>query len=213
MGTKIDKLVSGLRADADGAKLGALRDTIISAAERNSFHRGPTAFFLRVVGGVVIVMCVAGGTAVAAQGAQPGSALYPVKRLTENAALALQLSDNGRLRVRRAIMERRFDEAARSSGENAFRSATEYRRAVQGATSDVSAAALRGDPEVVAGEVDSLNNMLDDQADRADGDTDADDQTHAILDDAYADGVIKTQDAVIDSYGSQFDAQTVGSQN
>ncbi|MDP2954041.1 MAG: DUF5666 domain-containing protein, partial [Chloroflexota bacterium] len=98
------------------AELEALRQ----ADERKSQRRA--SWFVRslawplprwaVAAASIILSIVLGGaaTAAASSGALPGDTLYPVKRATEEAGLAFQLSDKGKAALHLAYAERRSQE-------------------------------------------------------------------------------------------------------
>jgi hypothetical protein len=190
----IDKLIKGLRdEEPEVPRLAAVRDQVIAGADRLPFHRGHTRGFLQVVAVLSIITFIVGGTAIASQGAAPGDLLYPVKRFTENVFLNLQMSPDEHMRVRHRLIERRFSETTSANKPESWnRAAEEYAHAVRSASFDVSASADQFEPDVTSAHADSLNDMLDDQADAFDSDF-----GRETLDEAYADAIIRSDEATL----------------
>ncbi len=194
MNKSIDQTLRELqKGDEPIERIDAVRLKLLHDVQSRSFHRGPSPFVVQMFLLIAVFALTLGGTTAAAQHALPGDVLYSVKRISEEVMLGVQLSTEGRIRVQRTIVGRRFLEAQVTTGDRNIGSSTgRYQSAIRDAASTIRSSIDYGDPETIISQAESFDELLTDQADQW-GDR------QDMIDDAYINGVLQVSDTLIEA--------------
>jgi|GEM_PF-6244329 len=197
---RIDRLIGGLK---DGPvpvrELDAVRARVFAEVHDRSFRRGPSRRALTVLVTAAGFFLLIGGTTAAAQYASPGDALYPVKRISEEVWLGMQISPQARVRVERAIMNRRYAEADGGAAPGTSEHVEErYADRITATVADIEAVGATADPETVTKEAEEFTRLVEEHVTglhkaRAQLPLPPDD----ALDDAFVQSVIRAEEAII----------------
>lgn len=107
---KIEQLIAELAQDKPSLNP-RIKSEVMAYVEANGFTRRTSPFWRYAVGLASVIFLSAGGTVLASQLAQPGEALYYVKRASESAYVTIQTSPAARAHANEALIARRVAEA------------------------------------------------------------------------------------------------------
>ncbi|MEK7516353.1 MAG: DUF5667 domain-containing protein [Patescibacteria group bacterium] len=172
--SKIKKLIHELPAPVSEAWLAdarleflqSIRNTAAASVPRNP-RRLPSLFSLlpaRLTAALLAMLILFGGSGAvvfAAQGTVPGEALYPVKRASERALLAVAASAETKVDVRARIAERRLQEAEKLMARKSERKNQDAALSVLAEFNENLDAATRELPKARMGAGERAMNRLD----------------------------------------------------
>lgn len=199
---RIDKLIKDMQSEPPSVRdIDAVRERVFSAVHEQSFHRGPSSFALRLGAGVGALALAFTGTVVAAQYAVPGDVLYPIKRAAESVWIGVQVSPEARIRTERSILERRFAETGAVRSDFGTDSpAIYYEESMRSAVIDLESAAGTADADVLSAEAELFFDLISAHAEDLDTREDLEDEAlRARMEEAYLEGAIRANDAIITS--------------
>jgi hypothetical protein len=107
---KMENLIKGLQAQTH-VPHPRIKSEVMAYVLANGFHRANIFALRYAVGFAMLLLFGAGGTVFAAQRAQPGQVLYPVKRVSESAYVNIQPTSAAKVSINEALIQRRINEA------------------------------------------------------------------------------------------------------
>jgi hypothetical protein len=107
---KLEKHISALRQETPALDP-RIKGEVMAHVSANGFARKANPLFRYAVGFAALILFGASGTVLASQRAQPGQALYQVKRVSETAYVTMQPSYSARAYANEALIARRIAEA------------------------------------------------------------------------------------------------------